>query len=175
MNGLDVNGEPGAPTGTPRPRTRSPAGPSAACPPPARTRRDAAAASTPGSTSRSTTASASPERSPATAGGTGTYVRGDRPGRSPRSPSSGTTPPRPAAVAAVPWQPHRPPPAGAGSVVNRCGGGWSAGVAGAPSPLRRAASRVSFRSVMICHRVVVCPQATRPRAYIAPEADAEPH
>ena len=46
-------------------------------------------------------------------------------------------------------------------------------VAGAPSPLRRAASRVSFRSVMICHRVVVCPQASRPRAYIAPEADAE--
>ena len=74
-----------------------------------------------------------------------------------------------------PGLPHRPPPAGAGSVVNRCGGGWSAGVAGAPSPLRRAASRVSFRSVMICHRVVVCPQASRPRAYIAPEADAEPH
>ena len=23
-------------------------------------------------------------------------------------------------------QPHRPPPAGVGSVVNRCGGGWSA-------------------------------------------------
>ena len=55
-------------------------------------------------------ASASPERSPATAGGTGTDVRGDRPGRSPRSPSSSTTPPRPAAVAAVPWQPRRPPP-----------------------------------------------------------------
>ena len=49
-----------------------------------RTRRAAAAASTPGSTSRPTTASASPERSPATAGGTGTDVRGDRPGRSPR-------------------------------------------------------------------------------------------
>ena len=30
------------------------------------------------------------ERSAATAGGTGTDVRGDRPGRSPRSPSSGT-------------------------------------------------------------------------------------
>ena len=37
-----------------------------------------------GSTSRPTTASASPERSPATAGGTGTDVRGDRPGRSPQ-------------------------------------------------------------------------------------------
>ena len=77
-----------------------------------------AAASTPGSTSRPTTASASPvephrlpaERSPATAGGAGTDVRGDRPGRSPRSPSSGIAPPPPAAVAAVPWQPHRPPP-----------------------------------------------------------------
>ena len=32
---------------------------------------------------------------------------------------------------------RRPPPAGAGSVVNRCGGGWSA-VADAPSaPARR--------------------------------------
>ena len=30
------------------------------------------------------------------------------------------------------WQTHRPPPAGAGSVVNRCGGGWSA-MADAPS------------------------------------------
>ena len=29
-------------------------------------------------------------------------------------------------VAAVAWRTHRPPPAGAGSVVNRCGGGWSA-------------------------------------------------
>ena len=75
-----------------------------------RTRRDAAAAASPSSTSRPTTASASSERSPATAGGTGTDVRGDRPGHSPRSPPSGTTPPRPAAVAAVPWQPHRPPP-----------------------------------------------------------------
>ena len=64
----------------------------------------------------------SPERSPATARGTGTDVRGDRPGRSPQvalerhhaAPSCGR------------WQPHRPPPAGAGSVVNRCGGGWSA-------------------------------------------------
>ena len=35
-------------------------------------------------------------------------------------------------VAAVPWRTHCPPPAGAGSVVNRCGGGWSA-VADAPS------------------------------------------
>ena len=45
-------------------------------------------------------------------------------------------------VSPVPWSgaprkprpglPHRPPPAGAGSVVNRCGGGWSA-VADAPS------------------------------------------
>ena len=43
-------------------------------------------------------------------------------------------------------------------------------MAGAPSPLRRAASRVSFRSVMICHRVVVCSQASRPRAYIAPSS-----
>ena len=51
-----------------------------------RTRRDAAAAASPGSTSRPTTASASSERSPATAGATGTDVRGDRPGRSPRSP-----------------------------------------------------------------------------------------
>ena len=49
-----------------------------------RTRRDAAAASTPDSTSRPTTASSSPERSPATAGGTGTDVRGDRLGRSPQ-------------------------------------------------------------------------------------------
>ena len=49
-----------------------------------RTRRDAADESTPGSTSRPTTASSSPERSPATAGGTGTDVRGDRPGRSPQ-------------------------------------------------------------------------------------------
>ena len=64
-------------------------------------------------------ASASPERSPATAGGTGTDVRGDRPGRSPRSPSSSTTPPRPAAVAAVPWQTRRPPPTGALHGSNR--------------------------------------------------------
>ena len=26
----------------------------------------------------------------------------------------------------MPWEPHRPLPAGTGSVVNRCGGGWSA-------------------------------------------------
>ena len=32
----------------------------------------------------------------------------------------------------APGQTHRPPPAGAGSVVNRCGGGWSA-MADAPS------------------------------------------
>ena len=38
--------------------------------------------------------------------------------------STGRTPP--------PGLTHRPPPAGAGSVVNRCGGGWSA-VADAPS------------------------------------------
>ena len=35
-----------------------------------------------------------------------------------------SAPSAPAAVAGVPWQPHRPPPAGGGSVVNRCGGGW---------------------------------------------------
>ena len=44
-------------------------------------------------------------------------------------------------VAAVAWRTHRPPPAGAGSVVNRCGGGWSA-VADAPSvPGRRNSPR----------------------------------
>ena len=61
------------------------------------------------------------------------------PGRSPRPPSSGTgsAPPPPAAVAAVAWRTHRPPPAVAGSVVNRCGGGWSA-VADAPSAPARA-------------------------------------
>ena len=30
----------------------------------------------------------------------------------------------PAPPAVLRWQTHRPPPAGAGSVVNRCGGGW---------------------------------------------------
>ena len=40
------------------------------------------------------------------------------------------------------WQTHRPPPAGAGSVVNRCGGGWSA-MADAPSaPARSSSSSV---------------------------------
>ena len=43
---------------------------------------------------------------------------GDVPCRAPGGSSTGRT--------------HRPPPAGAGSVVNRCGGGWSA-VADAPS------------------------------------------
>ena len=53
-----------------------------------------------------------------------------RPGRPRAAPVP--RPPPPAAMAAVPWQPRRPPPDGAGSVVNRCGGGWSA-VADAPS------------------------------------------
>ena len=38
-----------------------------------------------------------------------------------------------------------------------------------------AVPRVSFLSVMICRCDGVCPQASRPRAHIAPEADAEPH
>ena len=58
---------------------------------------DAAAASRLARPAAPQTASAIHERSPATAGGTGTDVRGDRLGRSPRSPSSGTTPP--------PWPP----------------------------------------------------------------------
>ena len=40
-------------------------------------------------------------------------------------------------MARAPWRTHRPPPAVAGSVVNRCGGGWSA-VADAPSAPARA-------------------------------------
>ena len=39
----------------------------------------------------------------------------------------------------------------------------------APSaPPKGGVTGVSFRSVMICHRVVVCPQASRPRVHIAP-------
>ena len=53
---------------------------------------------------------------------------GDRPLAS--SPSSRAPFPR--------RRPHRPPPAGTGSVVNRCGGGWSA-VADAPSAPKGAA------------------------------------
>ena len=41
------------------------------------------------------------------------------------------------------WQTHRPPPAGAGSVVNRCGGGWSAGG-------RRAVRPRESQSVSTC-------------------------
>ena len=48
----------------------------------------------------------------------------------------GSTTPAPPAV--LRWQTRRPPPAGAGSVVNRCGGGWSA-VADAPSAPDRPA------------------------------------
>ena len=145
-----------------------------------RTRRDAAAASTPGSTSRPTTASASPvephrlpaERSPATAGGAGTDVRGDRPDRSPGSPSSGTAPPPPAAVAAVAWQPHRPPPAGAGSVVNRCGGGWSA-VADAPSaPGLEDLGRSPRSWPERRGRRAVCPQPAQPAVRRTSPADS---
>ena len=39
-----------------------------------------------------------------------------------------------------PWQTHRPPPAGAGKVVNKCGSGWSA-VADAPSAPTRCGKR----------------------------------
>ena len=59
--------------------------------------------------------------------------------------------------------------------VRRPGGGrggppleavWSTGAGTGVNPL----------SVMICHRVVVRPQASRPRAHTShPEADAEPH
>ena len=42
-------------------------------------------------------------------------------------------------------------------------------MADAPSaPPKGGVTGVSFRSVMICHRVVVCPQASRPRVHIAP-------
>ena len=42
-------------------------------------------------------------------------------------------------------------------------------MADAPSaPPKGGGTGVSFRSVMICHRVVVCPQASRPRVHIAP-------
>ena len=43
-------------------------------------------------------------------------------------------------AAGTPGRTHRPPPAGAGSVVNRCGGGWSA-VADAPSAPSQELSR----------------------------------
>ena len=65
-------------------------------------------------------------------------------------PGGGTSAPEASSGAG---QTHRPPPAGAGSVVNRCGGGWSA-VADAPSsprsrgrkaPRRRAASPITTR------------------------------
>ena len=67
-------------------------------------------------------------------------LRGRRPLAS--SPSSrARSAPAPAALADVPWQPHRPPPAGAGSVVNRCGGGWSAGGRRAVRPRRKPRRR----------------------------------
>ena len=51
------------------------------------------------------------ERSPATAGGAGTDVRGDQAWPLAQvAPPSGTAPPLLAAVAALPWQPRRPPP-----------------------------------------------------------------
>ena len=49
------------------------------------------------------------------------------------------------------WRTHRPPPARAGSVVNRCGGGWSA-VADAPS----APKSVRRRSVTTSWRMSGC-------------------
>ena len=56
---------------------------------------------------------------------------------SPRSPARAPASQSCRGAAQVLWQTRRPPPAGAGSVVNRCGGGWSA-VADAPSAPARA-------------------------------------
>ena len=78
------------------------------------------------------------ERSPATAGGgqAPTFrVTGRSPGRPRAAPRRPLLRPWPA----VPWRTRRPPPAGAGSVVNRCGGGCSA-VADAPSAPASSAS-----------------------------------
>ena len=57
----------------------------------------------------------------------------------------------------------------------RGGVSLAAGRRVAPAGPAKGGTTGQLRSVMICHRVVVCPQASRPRAYIAPEADAEPH
>ena len=48
--------------------------------------------------------------------------------RASTAPPPGRAPsPRGTATSSLCWRTHRPPPAGTGSVVNRCGGGWSAG------------------------------------------------
>ena len=48
--------------------------------------------------------------------------------------ATGRSPVRPRAAPVPRRRPHRPPPASTGSVVNRCGGGWSAGGRRAVAP-----------------------------------------
>ena len=64
------------------------------------------------------------------------------------------------------WQTRRRPPAGAGSVVNRCGGGWSA-VADAPSAPGRCNSPARCRAR-------VAPQGRRSRLDSDHEGQANP-
>lgn len=120
--------------------------------------------------------------SPGLAAGTADRVRGWVPGRGARGVRVRALPSPPVRgrdLATVPRHRSSPPTLGPRPRVCRGLGvrpGRRLGPgAAAVRPSEEAASRVSFLSVMICHRVVVCPQASRPRAYIAPEADAEPH
>ena len=118
-----------------------------------RTRRDAAAAASPGSTSRlrqpRTFARHGRGGQAPTFGVTGLAARPGRPRAAPRRPVLPPWPPCHGSRAGRPreshvrppwreWQTHRPPPAGAGkgagSVVNRCGVGCSAGGRRAVAP-----------------------------------------